>query len=928
MRKISLPLITLGAFALWGCSDEPSAGNPNTGPMPDLGDSLGISEYPMPVNSPLRINEIMVSNDSINDDDGEDPSWIELYNSGDEPINLKNYSLTESLDEPKQWVFDSLVLGAGEYMQIWTSGKDIRQNEAPPPPLNLTGSTGYGWADIGSDGNSTIDFHEFPNSHFGQLEDGTLAVSAAMDINPNTTLGWVTSMVLMEFPDADENHPLDLSAYTKVSLQGTITDGQTLGVRFCQTGLNDWEGWQYVMQGSGEEQTWIIDIPPGGNPDKSILYGFRFDAIQNTPLEFTLHSMIFSAPGKRPHTNFKLNRKGGEILLLNPDGNIISNITYPETPVNYSYVFREEQHNWALSDRPSPERENEGHFFTSRTPPPAPALEGGFYQSPISLSLTGPAGAVVRYTTDGTEPNETSPVYSTPLYIDSSMVVRSRAYSNGQIASPITTNTYIIGEEHQVPVVAITLNWEDMFDPIEGMYMEGLHADAEMPHYGANYWADRELPIHIEFFESNGSEEWEAPAGLRIFGNYSRTNPKKSLEVRFREQYGKTSINYPMFPEHPEVEYFKAFVLRGNGNNMGREYIGDMMAQSLMNGLDVAYQKGRSSVVYLNGQYFGIYNIREKIDENYFKANYDVDPNAIDLVKAWDTQAGSRMDFDDLRSTLQYSDLSDPAVYAELGEEMDFSNFASYHLSELYFENFDWPANNHKVWRSNIPRTKWKWAVYDTDFGFGSMDFFTFEETEDYESMFEFAAAPNGANWPNGPQFTIWFRKLLESEEFRSMYINRCALFLSTRFSSQTVLARISHLMSQIEGEIPRDQEQWDLNPDHMDDELESIRQFAVSRPARMRAELRSFFADRPDYPVTLGDDENLSLQTSGPGNIILDGLELKTPVNGTFFAGFPIHLTAVPEDGAEFTGWSDGSTEPSRTILPEDLETLTAEFH
>ena len=333
-------------------------------------------------------------------------------------------------------------------------------------------------------------------------------------------------------------------------------------------------------------------------------------------------------------------------------------------------------------------------------------------------------------------------------------------------------------------------------------------------------------------------------------------------------------------------------------------------------GLGVDYQRGRFAVVYYNGEYYGIHSIRERSTEYYFETHYGMDPDKVDLLKADNTvSAGSALDYLALMDWIENHSLADENNYAYVESQMDVDNFLNYMHTEMFANNRDWPGNNLKKWRGTNPKTKWKWFLYDLDFGFGN----TYSEYTN--NIFEFSTANvDGDAWPNGPAYTFLLRSLLENETFKAAFINRMAVLLQMNFESSRVLARIDKMMSEIESEIPRDQKRWKLSSTRMSKQLTAIQNFAKNRPGIVYDELREFFDLGPASPMTLS--------VEGQGSILVHGLPLDTsPMKVNFFDGFPVMVTAQPAAGSVWSGWSDGVKDISRTVDPGEVKSLTAVF-
>jgi hypothetical protein len=459
--------------------------------------------------------------------------------------------------------------------------------------------------------------------------------------------------------------------------------------------------------------------------------------------------------------------------------------------------------------------------------------------------------------------------------------------------------TYIIGERlPSLPVVSIAVDPKDMFDPIAGLYTVNFLDD------------DIELPIQINFFENQTRHAWSYSAGIKMHGNWSLGFPKKSVAFVFKGKYGQKTLNYPLFPEYPRLTKFNGFILRNNGNNFGKDYIRDMLMTSLTEGLGIDYQKGRSVIVYYNGEYFGIHNLRECSNKDYFETNYGIDENYIDLVKGNnEVSNGSNVEYQDILQWVGSVALNDENL-KQLESRIDLDNYTNYMQSEIYFINRDWPGNNLKRWRSNLVSSKWRWLLYDTDWGFVNITF----------KMLDFITEPNGPTYPNPPSSTLLIRKLLENQNYKNAFINRFSLLLATYYAPARVEARINALMKPIESEIPLDQQRWNLNASAMNIELTRIRDFGKNRPTQMQEEIEDFFG--------LSNPVDFTLSIKGNGKILVHNLPVLNG-NATFkaYPSVPIIIKAVPNSGARFKGWSDGNMQAERTVTVSQVWRLEAEF-
>jgi hypothetical protein len=544
---------------------------------------------------------------------------------------------------------------------------------------------------------------------------------------------------------------------------------------------------------------------------------------------------------------------------------------------------------------------------------------------PSGLSIIIPPETehgIVRCETSGTAPNENSSIQSgSTLNLTQNAILRCAYFKEGKIASKTILRTYIIERLPDLPIVSIAVDPMKMFgNNPKGIYKNDYKPDAGCS--GGSFYSDEEIPIYVDFFEKGANLAWSYPAGIHIHGGCSRQWPKKSVIVSFREEYGQKNLNYPLFPEHLNLTKFKHFMLRNNGNNYDNDYIRDMLMSSLTEGLDIDYQKGRSVVVYYNGQYYGIHNLRERANSDYFETNYKgINEDNIDLVKVEkyngapeEVSKGSDDDYQDIISWLNSGvSLADDENFKKLEKRIDVDNLTNHFQSRIFYKDCDWPGKNMKRWRNNLTRSKWRWLLYDTDHGFGSWGV----DHLGSRSMMDFITATNGPYWPNPPHSTFLLRKLLENQSYKNAFINRFSLLIATYFTTERINSRINELMAQIESEIMYDKQRWTGR--NFSRDLPTITSFGSSRPSSMQSEIGNYW--------NLGIPVNLTLSVNGGGKILVHDLPLPNWNPSVTFKVYPSIPITIKAEGAGFKGWSDGVTAAERTIPITQATILTANF-
>jgi len=924
VQKIS-PLFllfwTLGFLA--ACTDS----NPviTTGSEEPGVEYLPVAKPPFSGSSPVVISEINTVNLVYEDHEGGDAGWIELYNRSSDMVNLSGMYLTDDAKDPLKWKFGNVLMAPNSFMVVFMSGKNLPDFVAPHDTIGMVGPGCWVWTDAQNEetpGESYADPLE-GKDEFCFEEKGKSMFGAKMRLMENDLLGWSSISAFVGTGSSDKTDDIDISSTNEILLNAYITKDRKVSMRLAQPNVDDWKGYEYVLTGTGDSSTvYRLVLPQGVSyPDLEHIYGTRFspEDMETQEVEMKAFSYIARNRGHEPHANFKLEKNGGNIYLLDGNGEILDFVDYPKLPSEKSWSLGTLDDGTTASfgySEPTPYDFTVGSVVSTRSPALdslTVAPSSGFYTN--SFTLTFPQSAAVRCAKGGNLPTAESSVV-TSLNVNSTMTIRCASFVSEMLPGEELVRTYVFEKAPSVPAVFLTANPNSLFDPDSGIYVKGPGANEVSPYYGSNYWQDKEIPVFIELMESGASEPaFAKAAGLKIFGNYSRIKKKKSVAITFREQYGDKRLDYNLFPEFPGLKKFKSFILRNNGNNFGKDYIRDRLASSVSEGLGVDYQRGRFAVVYYNGEYYGIHDIRERSNEHYFETHYGMDPDAIDLLDANNkASSGNAIDYAALMDWIESNNLDDEENYAYVTSQMDVDNYLNYVHTELYADNRDWPANNLKKWRNTSLQTKWKWFLYDLDFGFDSGNsMFTY-------NIFKFITEENGYSWPNGPEHTLLLRRLLENPGFKAAFINRMATLLQMNFESSKVLARVDKMMSEIESEIPHDQKRWEHDASEMDDQLEKIKEFIRNRASTLTSELQEHFELGAVAPVTLAVD--------GPGRILVHNLPVESSkLTVDFFEGFPVTLYAEAETGSTFVGWSDGETSPQRIIQPEYASTVTALF-
>lgn len=522
------------------------------------------------------------------------------------------------------------------------------------------------------------------------------------------------------------------------------------------------------------------------------------------------------------------------------------------------------------------------------------APEGGFYENTQSVELIS-EGAVIYYTTDGSMPRRIAQHrYRAPVQLRNTTVIRAIAWRGKEKNYPVS-HTYFINEpQTDLPVVSLSVSPDLLFDTERGLFVEGENVvDSIWKKPGANFWSKKELSVNTEIYEPDSVCYIRQQTGMRLFGGMSRLFPQKSLTVVARSRYGDKRMKHPVFGKEG-LKKHKFLVLRNSGSDFGKSHFRDAFMTGLLDDWDLEKQNSRPAHVYLNGDYWGIYNIREKVNRYFLSGHFPIDKDSLDLMEhRLSRKRGSSKHYVRLLKFLLDNSLADPANYAYVKSQIEVENFMDYQIAQIYFDNRD-AGGNIKYWRPQTPDGKWRWILYDTDWGFGLHD----DEAFRHNSL-EFHTKPDGIGWPNPAWSTLILRKLLENSEFERAFINRFADRLNTTFAKENIASEIDLHEGVLREEINRHLKRWRLSKKEWERQVANMRNFGEKRPVYMRKHLREKF--------DLGESNLLTIKSTEGGKVIInDNIKVKgeNRYSGWYFADVPVSVEANPRLGYRFVGW------------------------
>lgn len=469
--------------------------------------------------------------------------------------------------------------------------------------------------------------------------------------------------------------------------------------------------------------------------------------------------------------------------------------------------------------------------------------ESGFYKEPFSLMVDGSESQDIRYTSDGSVPEITDQRWSNSMLIEDrsaqpngiseiptnaadqdqdwknweppahriykGTVLRFQSFDGNVPSSDVINRSLFVDQNgthrYEPWVVSLVTDSLNLFDYDSGIYLPGATYDEAInsgdPWLIGNYnrsGNDWERPCHAEIIDHNGEVVLSQNLGMRIHGAGSRSQPQKSIRLYARDVYGDDEMDLEPFPDK-ETDEFEVLILRNMGQGYRNGVALDVFANRLIEPLGISRSSSRPVISFINGEYWGIQNLRERFDKHFLANLHDSHKDSIDIIDGYygSVQKGDDLAFSHLFQFMETSDLSIEGNYDYVETLMDIPDFIDNTLTRIFVGSYDWPGNNVKMWRERSASGKFRWLQFDNDDSFVTPDFNTLKH----------ATEANNQGWPNPPESTLFLRKLLENSEFKNMFINRMSELLNTSFSRE----RASALLTGIYNDYASLYEEHDL---------------------------------------------------------------------------------------------------------------------
>lgn len=625
--------------------------------------------------------------------------------------------------------------------------------------------------------------------------------------------------------------------------------------------------------------------------------------------------------GAELHTNFKLSASD-EVYLSDLSGTVIDSVEIDtkEHDISEGFVVDGSGEIKAFYEATPGSSNLDGILHNEITL----SREAGFYVQTFELNATGSESNDIRYTLDGSIPTESDPIFPPFLSIENrtlepmnlasipttapnldddilweqpsgnpyrGTVVRLRSFSGSQPTSHVKSVSYFVNPlgatKYTLPVVSIITDSLNLFDYDTGLFVPGLHHDLDPNggwvwgtgnyHQAGDEW---ERAAHFELFDANGELEHRQDLGIRVHGTGSRAYPQKSIRLYAREKYGESKIEEKIF-DNSEKDEFDVLVLRNFGQDFVTGVAQDVLANRIIKGTNQAYLEDKAVVTFINGEYWGIQNLRERFDKHFLADYHDLHKDSIDIIDSYygDVNFGDDDAFDELYDFMTDNSLESQTNYDWAASKMDIDDFIDNTLARFFMGCYDWPGNNMRMWRPHSEEGKFKWLLLDNDRCLGNASFNSLEHATD----------PDNTGWPNPYQSTLFLRRLLENNGFKQQFIARMAELLNTNFNRVSVATKITDLYNQYRPEYAEHDARWNaINPNEtLQENYQRIVDVVRVRGCYIKSHFVDYFnLSEAEFPyecdstqMTLGIEDEFAT-----GNFLV----FPNPNNGTFTAVLP----------------------------------------
>lgn len=851
-----------------------------------------------PLFSQVRLTEVAATNTGqVTDDDGDRPDWIELQNQGQNAVDIGNWGLSDG-GKSNRWLLPSQTLQPGERLLLFASGKNraalggvdhwetaVYESDlwrwrlgtiAPPSNWNHSGFSASTWP------NAPGGFGYGDGDDATQVAAGAISVYYRRVFTITDKSQLVRAILSMDYDDGFVAYLNGSEIARSDNISGS-PDNTTLAVPEHEA----------VMFGGGAPAAFTLSA---AQLDALLVEGDNILAVEihntaagssdlsgRTWLHFGIASdqQFFGAvppwfdPGSSPlvlHTDFKLNFSE-RISLYDAAGTPVDSLDIGYLEPGHARMRLNDDGPWCVTAAPTPGEHNTGGCFSGYAATPAFSLQAGFYNGNQTVAISG--SGEIRYTTDGSVPIETSTLYTAPLTVTATTVVRARNFELYKQPSAVATATYFIDDPTSLSVVSISLPPDDFTDVYTNYSAKGR--------------------VAVEFFDKNKERQFAGDFAGYVVGNWSVSFPQKSLQFDADEEFGSIGeIEYPIFADKP-IDRYRSFRIR----NEDDDYNSARMRDRIVNELAAPTHAGRASYLnvaaFINGEYWGHYVGRERIDNYFCRDNYGADPDSVNMVKThygqgdYVAEYGTIDDFIAMSDFIAGNDMAAPANFEKAGQLLDLENFTDYFATEIFVASTDWLQdffNNIRLFKAD-KNDPWKFILWDVSYSSGNAS-----GCADCDVL--------ATTLADQSRYAQMFNSLLANPEYRRFFINRFADLMNTAFKTDVAHALIDANAAELGPEINRHHARWGTGGfNYWSNAVQFLKDFYTQRPAKQRQHIVGNFDLAAPNTITL------EVEPAGAGQIKISTIVPQSlPWTGLYFNGNPVTVTAIANPGYTFDSW------------------------
>lgn len=775
-KLLSVLFIVLLCIIFAACGKSQPA--PEATPVPTAAPTPQPTPEPTPYISPdadkIKISELMVKNDAtLLDSDGEFSDWFELVNTSDSPVSLAGWRVSDGEDK-SGWSFPDVTIDAGGYLLVFASSKESAGTELHASFSLSEDETLYLYAPENYLADSAPNVSTMADHSSVRRADGSFEDCI-----------WPTP----GYSNDAEGYELFCAAHTATS---PLVINEVMVYNDSYNRQPDGEYYDWVeLKNVSEEPIMLAEYYLSDDKDNPMLWRLPERYLDPGAL-LVVHCSGNSdlSTSDTVHSNFSLNSTSERLYLTSAAQQRVTDYVWLHDIFKDWTVGRMDgQSGFFYLSSPSPWSGNRGNAYRYISDQPVSLGEDGIYNDVTSVSVELEGSGRIFYTTDGSRPDESSAEYTEPITLDKTTVIRAINVQDGAAPSRAITLSYIINENHTLPVLSLSTDSPSTFS---GIYYN------KRKYY--------EIPANISYFEDGSS--FNIDCGLKMKGWTSLENPKKSMGVSFRGCYGDDMLDYDIFGS--DVTEFSSLSIRA-GQDYPLAIIRNELFQELCleMGDNVPTQNSKYCILYLNGSYYGIYCLKEDFSKQYYASHKGVNKSDVTMLKS--PVALSSAVYQEVFQFCRDNDMSLDENYDHICSVLDIDNVVDWFLIEGYTANSD-VNGNMRYFKLN-DGGKWQIAFYDLDWTFNyASNCFT-----------------NITDSNREVQVSQLINRLLTNARFREQLLSRYSELVSTTLSNEHVLAKIDELQALLEPEVPRERDQWGSDVDGWHYRLDELRSFITN---------------------------------------------------------------------------------------------------